>query len=37
MLDLKWERIEKYVVFTNPSLKKERAAQGVTIGDDICG
>merc|ERR1712066_78162 len=31
-----WEKILKYVVYTNPSLKKERAEKGVTIGDDIC-
>merc|ERR1711982_1681 len=32
-----WKKILKYVVYTNPSLKKEKAAKGVTLGDDICG
>merc|ERR1711874_24698 len=32
-----WQKILKYVVYTNPSLNKERADKGITIGDDICG
>merc|ERR1712018_107462 len=32
-----WKKILKYIVYTNPSLKKDRAAKGVTLGDDICG
>jgi len=32
-----WDKILEYIVYTNPSLKKERAERGITLGDDICG
>ena len=34
---LQWKKILKFVVYTNPSLNKENAKKGITMGDDICG
>merc|ERR1712106_754713 len=31
-----WSKILKHIVYTNPSLKKERADKGISLGDDIC-